>query len=260
MPVTRRAIAQRTLEENLARSAREEIGSTHDFRDALLLVVHDDGQVVSGGPVTALHDEVAGLEPAVLPAGALELVVELDRRLERVDGESKRMGSAGGRGLLAAGSWIDRLRRRIGHLGRGQCRSAAVAWIAVSCVLQRCERLPVVIDSIRLEMNVSIPFESKRSQDLRNLIRELRRATVPIEIVDPQQPTPTAMPCAQVAAGGGQQRAQVKGSGRGRRESTAGRRCASGTSRRGRRTAFRGVPAAPAPRCRASQPAGLRGA
>ena len=221
MPVMRRAIAQRTLQENLARSAREEVRSTHDFSNALLLVVHDDGQVVSRRPVTALHDEVAGLEPAVLPAGSLEFVVELNGRLERVDGETKRMGPAGGHGLLAAGSWVDRLRCRIGNLGRGQYRSAAVAWIAVSSALQRCERLPVVIDSIRLEINASIPLESKRSQDLRNLIRELRRATVPIEIVDPQQPTSTAVPCAQITAGGGQQRAQVKGSGRGRREATA---------------------------------------
>ena len=260
MPVTRRAKAQRTLEENLARSAGEKIGSAHDFRDALPLVVHDNGQVVSSGPVTALHDEVARLDPAVLPAGALEFVVELNGRLDRVDGESKRMGPAGGCWLLAAGSWIDRFRCRIGHLGGGQSRSAAVAWIAKSCALQRRKRLPVVIDSIRLEINVSIPFESKRSQDPRNLIRKFRRAAVPIEIVDPQHPTPVAMPCAQVAAGGGQQRAQVKGSGRGRRESTAGRRCASGTSRRGRRTAFRGARAAPAPRCRASPPAGPRGA
>ena len=108
MPVARRAKAQRPLEENLARRAGEKIGSTHDFRDALPLVVHDNGQMVSSGPVTALHDEVAGLDAAVLLTSALERVVELYRRLERVDGESKRMRPAGGRRPLAAGSWIDR--------------------------------------------------------------------------------------------------------------------------------------------------------
>ena len=127
MSVMRCAVAQRTLEENLARSARKEVRSTHDFSNALLLVVHHDGQVVSRRPVTALHDEVAGLEPAVLTAGSLEFVVELDRLLERVDGETKRMGSAGSDGLLAAGSRVDRLRCRIGNLRSGQYRSAALA-------------------------------------------------------------------------------------------------------------------------------------
>jgi hypothetical protein len=114
--------------------------------------------------------------------------------------------------------------------------------------------------SIGLEMNISIPFEPKTLERLLELIREAGEGPRVIEIVNPKLPTARVVACAQVAAGGSQQRAQVERSGRCRREAAAGRGRASDTSRRGRRTASRGARAAPAPRCKESRLGAPRGA
>jgi hypothetical protein len=61
-----------------------------------------------------------------------------------------------------------------------------------------------------LETNVSIPLETELAQRRLELRGQARQATVAIEVVDPQQPTAAAVACAQVAAGGRQQRAEVQ--------------------------------------------------
>lgn len=158
----RRAKAQRPLQKYLPRRAREEIGTTDDFGNPLPLVVHHDREVIGNGSVASPDDEIARFDPAVLLACALELIHELDGVLPRVDGESQRVGPAGGRRPAAAGPWIDRFGRRIRRLCRNQRRSTAAARITATGVLQGGNCFLVIVDSIGLEINASIPFEAKR--------------------------------------------------------------------------------------------------
>ena len=182
----RRAKAQRPLQKYLPRRAREEIGTADDFSYPLALVVHHDREVIGNGSVTSPDDEIARFDLAVLLVCALELVKELDGRLARVDGESKRVGPAGGRRPAAAGPWIDRFGLRIRRLCRSQRRSTAAARIAATNGLEGRNGFLVIVDSIGLEMNDSIPFEAKRRECFRNLACECRIATIPVEVIDPK--------------------------------------------------------------------------
>ncbi len=76
-----------------------------------------------------------------------------------------------------------------------------------------------------------------------------------VEVLDAHQPAAAAAASVEEAADGGDQRTEMERPARGRRKATAvGRRDLSGTSRRGRRTAFRVAHAVPAPRRSVSPP------
>ena len=64
--------------------------------------------------------------------------------------------------------------------------------------------MPILIYSIGLEMNISIPFEAKTLERALELIRKAGKRPRVIEIVDPQLPAARVMTGAQVAAGGSQ--------------------------------------------------------
>jgi len=70
-------------------------------------------------------------------------------------------------------------------------------------------------------MDSSVPFEAKAVEDRLEFVSEPRDGAVAVEIVDSQQPFTAPVPDAQVAAGGGQQRAEVQGTGWSRREPAA---------------------------------------
>src|SRR5262245_58404436 len=163
-------------------------------------------------------------------------------------------------GVIAACARIYRLQRRVGCLGGRQHCATATAYVSASACLERSQRVRIEFSSIRLEIDASIPFEAEPVERREELIRETRDAALAVEIVDPDQPAAGGVTCAQVAAGGSQQRAEVQRSGWSRGEAAAGCRGVSGTSRRGRRTASRGARAAPGPPGRGSRPAAPPGA
>jgi hypothetical protein len=61
-----------------------------------------------------------------------------------------------------------------------------------------------------LETDVSIPFKAEEPQRPLELVGLARNAAFAIEIVDPEQPAATRTARAEVAAGRGQERAEVK--------------------------------------------------
>ena len=210
--------------------------------------------------VAPADHEIACIAPAVLAEASLEGVVERHWPGAGGYGETQRVWRLACAAIAAAGAWVNRFPVCFRRLGGSELRAAAAARIDQVLRSEASQRILVTIDSIRLEMYVSIPFEAELAEDSLELICEAGHAAFAIEVVDAQQPAATRVAGAQIAAGRGQQRAEMQRSGRRGGEAPAGRTPASGTSRRGRRTASRGVRAAPAPRCRASQPAGLRAA
>jgi hypothetical protein len=104
----------------------------------------------------------------------------------------------------AAGTGVDGLERRVRGLSRGERRAAAAAGIAEAGSLQRLQRCLVFVDSIRLELNASIPFEAECLERRRKIGCERRPGPLAIEVVDPEQPAPATAARVQVAAGGRQ--------------------------------------------------------
>ena len=224
MAVTRRRQAERPLKQDLARRGGEEIGATHDLRDALPRVIDNDRQVIGDAVVAALDDEVAGLAAAILPAMPLERILELDRRRILVNRIAQCVQPETRLRIATAGSRVDGLRAGIHDMSGSERCSAAAAGIAPAADLQFIQGCCIVFNSIGLELNASIPLESECSECPWYGIGKAGLAASLVEVIDPEEPAAALVARAQVAAGGCQQRAQVQGSGRGRREAAAGRR------------------------------------
>lgn len=262
MAILGRLIAEGALQQNLTRRTGQQVGAAHDFSDALTLVIDDDSEVIGKWAVPPLNDKVTRFRSAILPDHALENVCEFDSRLARRNAEPKRVRSAAGQSAVPAGAGVHWLRGRIG--GQRGCNRRAAATTRITEVggSERRKRVPVGINSIRLEINASIPLESKSFQRSRKLCRQIGHAALAVEIVDAQQPAAAATADAQVAAGGCQQRSKMERSGGsgGEAAAEAAARWITDTSRRDRRTVSRGARAAPVLQCIASPPAALRDA
>jgi len=67
--------------------------------------------------------------------------------------------------------------------------------------VQGREGVCVPVDSIRLEIDGSIPFESESLERRKKLVRETRNAALMIEVIDAKQPPALGVARAQVAPG-----------------------------------------------------------
>jgi hypothetical protein len=112
------------------------------------------------------------------------------------------MRAAGGIRVVATGTRVDRLGFWVCGLRNRQHRTAATAGVGEFPALQIRQRRAVFVGFIGLEMNISIPFESKILERVLELVREARKGPFAIQIVNPQLPAPGVVACAQVAAGG----------------------------------------------------------
>src|SRR6185437_6421691 len=58
MSVARRGEAEGALQCDLPGSAVQKIGASHDMRDALLCIIHDDGKLIGQGSVASPYDRI----------------------------------------------------------------------------------------------------------------------------------------------------------------------------------------------------------
>ena len=79
MLVARRRESEQALQPDLPASRVHQVDSADDFGDALLMVIHDDRQVIGDESVAAPHDEIAGFGLEPLLVGALQAVDEAER-------------------------------------------------------------------------------------------------------------------------------------------------------------------------------------
>src|ERR1700684_1614868 len=100
--------------------------------------------------------------------------------------------------------------------------------------------------AITLADDFAVPLEAERLQGAEDTRRRTRDFARPIEIFEPQQPASSVCPRVEVARRRRIQRTQMQIARGCRGETAYIRRRSIGTCRRGRRTAFRGVRAAPA--------------
>jgi len=230
------------LQIDLSRRVIEQVGAANNFCYALIGVVDHDGEQVCEPTVAALQDEVAGGEGYVLPEYALYTIHELHE--SGVDPQAYAQVGVRLAGSVPAMTRVARLVREV--------LPAAGARKGKSAAGEIIERRGVGIVSIRLPEYFAVPLESECCERREDALRGARNHARTVDILHPHEPA--APMGARIAGCRGIQGPEVQiARGRGCESSdvsligaqAADRLVASDTDRRGRRTAFRGVRAAP---------------
>ncbi len=137
------------------------------------------------------------------------------------DPETQRVRALGGRWIVPAGARVHWLLAWLLRLC-GQLRAAAAAGVTKVHSPQPGQCFFVKRNSIILEFYFSIPLKSEGFQDPQHLIGDAGNYPVTVEVLDTEKPTAGHRPGAEIAADGGQQRAEMQRSG-GRRGEAAAR-------------------------------------
>ena len=209
MGIARHRQAQRPLQENLARRGSEQVRSPHHLCHALRRIVDYCRQVIRNLAVSPPDDEVAGLQSAILTVVVLDDVNELNRSLIGLNRKAEGMRAVDCGGVVTTSPRIDRFGARFGDLRGGERGAAAPARVGTARIRNLSQGVGIKLRSMGLEANISIPLEAELLQRCLELPGQPRQATVTIEVVDPEQPAATLVARVQVAAGSGQQRAEV---------------------------------------------------
>src|SRR5262249_8570834 len=184
--------------------------ATHHIGDSLLEVVDDRGELVSKQPVRTLHHEIADLVRQVLLEPALKAVVEPDHRV--ADPQPDRAREAAGTDAVAAGPGIDALilasQRGIGYFAAG-----TRAGKDVSVFLEVSERSRVAPGPRALPDHGPVPLESVILEDAKNRVCCATFFPRPVEVLHAHQPLAPDRARFQVAADGGDQRAEMQRTG-----------------------------------------------
>ncbi len=159
MHVSRHRAAEQALQQDLPRRRGEQIRAAHHVGDALLEVIHHDGELVGEQAVGAPHDEIADFAGEVLLDPALEGVVECDHPIVHPHADRARLAPR--RKPAAAGAGIDRLaRKRKGRIGDLPPRAGAAEHRLLA--FQTRQRLAVGCAATALEHDLPVPFEAVR--------------------------------------------------------------------------------------------------
>lgn len=102
------------MQEDLSRRGADQVDASDDMRDALVMVVRDDGELVGDAPVASQYDEVSGLGLEALHLRSLEPIAELDGAI---------VGTQPNRGFrrraaVAAAARVDNTQRPPGAIGQ----------------------------------------------------------------------------------------------------------------------------------------------
>lgn len=118
MCVRRLSKGEGALNDYLARRAGEEVGAAHHVGDALIGVVHDDGQLICEQSVAPMDDEIATLRCEVNFDGTLKGILEPNCPIW--DAEAERYTPFWCARAVTAPSWVEKLLG--GARSTGLCR------------------------------------------------------------------------------------------------------------------------------------------
>ena len=254
---------QGLLQQDLPGRARQQVRAPHHVRDALRGVVDDDGQLVGEtGRRGACRTKSPTQRATLTTCRPWTAVHELDVPVRHAEPQGC---SCGWSGRAPAGIRRDGTARRPrpGDWFSGRAASAArvqaqFAELAIRC--KAVERGAIGVEPRALPQHRPVPVQAESVQCGEDVVRGagLSRGGSRSSIRTSHSPMRAGI---EPAGDRRDQRPEVQRAARRRREAPAirpGR--LSGTSRPGRRTAFRAAHGVPAPRRSAWRPGGLRGA
>ena len=208
MQITWRREAKQSLQQDLPRCRREQIGATHDVGDSLRIIVDDDGKLLRVKPVAATHDEIADVGAQLLLLRAIKSIAEFDRRV--VDAYAHRATlSRCGDDAVAACAGIHALADRrddvIGSLGA----RARTGKRTLDCNELR-QRFVVTCASRRLKPDGAVPLEAHPLECGQDCLGCARTRARRVDILDAQQPIAPGSACVGIARNGCDERPEVQ--------------------------------------------------
>jgi hypothetical protein len=168
--------------------------------------------------VRSQQDEVADVASEILGQSRLHAVPDPNEPLHGPN--------APGRGVrckykpLPTCPWINR-GIHAGNPMRGDLGAAAAAGVHQPRALQQRDGLCIGFRARALVQNLSIPLEPERFEHAQNLTDGARCFARAVKVFHPHQPLSLRPPGVEVTTERGNERAEVKGTRRGRRESAA---------------------------------------
>jgi len=206
--ITRRCITQLLLQPDLPRCRIEQVRAAHDVGDALSGVVDDHGQLVGVLPVGAFQHKVADLALDVVDDPALDAVGEINARALREQALGARRASR--EQALAAGAGINRTvdaaDRRIGDFP-----AAAGAGVHQVAFFQDLERGAIDVIARTLVQHRFVPVHAEGFQRPQDRVGCAGHGTLPVDVVDAQQPGAPVRAGVEMAADSGHQRSEMQG-------------------------------------------------
>lgn len=230
MRVAGLAESQRALQQDLAGCREQQVRTAHHLSDPLKGIVDDDGELIGVDAVGAPQYEVAGGFLDNLLLWSLDAVFEGERARRSAEAlgacpppERKTVpagaGVNGSLGSRAAGS---------GNLG-----AAASARIGQTPSRECVECISVDVGPKALMDHGFIPFETERAQGAEDQVCRPGNLARAVEVFHSHQPNARIGAGVRVAGHGGEQRAEMEWTGRGRRKAAAIRASSGGVGRTG---------------------------
>ena len=196
MHVSRPRVAEQALQQDLPRRGGEQVRAAHHVGDALLEVIHDDGELVGEEAVGAPHDKIADLAGEVLLDPALKGVIECGHLIVHPHADRARRSSR--RKAAAASAGVDRLtRERKGRVGDFPPRAGAAEHRLLA--LQTRQRRVVGCTAAALEHDLPIPFEAVRFERPENGSRRTRCFARRVEVLHAHGPFAAALARIEIA-------------------------------------------------------------
>ncbi len=197
--VARRRIPEQPLQPDLPAGGVHEIDAANDFRNALLVVVHDDREVIGNESIAAPHHEIAGFGFESFLVGALQAIDESERR---VVGTHSCRGFAC-RAAAAARARVDDAERAAGRVRK--VPAGAAAGVGMPRLEQPRQRRRMGGMAGALVDDGAVPFEAVALQGLQNARCGGGLLPGRIDILDAQQPAAAAVASLQIAGSRGEQ-------------------------------------------------------
>jgi hypothetical protein len=219
--VGRRCNGQCTKKQNLSRRRFQKVGAAHDFADSHVCVIDNDGELISGHVVSPPHDKISEIlsgGPHVRP----EVPIRKTNLFSIWNAEppihARRLCKLGCIRAATAPARVDRLivgiiggTRRFGHVPTRT--RAGIDKTAITQLLPRGQvKIPPLTLRVRPVWSPEIrtlgPFDAQPAEILQHGTHELRSASLEIQILIPQDQSPTLLfralgsdpKCARVAA------------------------------------------------------------
>jgi len=170
----------------------------NNLRDSLVMVIGNDGQLVSDKAVAPLDNEVSGLGLEPLALFALQQIDETDRLVIRANPDRYIRGAV----AIAARPRIDCPQRATP--GTGKVAARAGARVGLSSVQQALYKLFVALFELALKANRTIPFKAIGFQSVDDASVGPGLFTGWIDILDTQQPFTLVNARLQIAGDSGQ--------------------------------------------------------
>jgi len=215
---------QAPREPDLARRRVQQVGATDDRVHSLRRVIHHYGKLVGELSVGSQQDEIADGGGHILPLRSLHAIVENDLLVWREHAPGacvapvRQAGTAGARVYRGT---IDPHCRCAG----GNLAPRAGAGVDVAVVAQLAQRGAIGITASALVEDLAIPLEGESGERAQDGVGGTGSGSLPVDVLDAQQPVASARTRIEIAADGRDERAEVQRARRRRgKAATAGSR------------------------------------